>query len=243
MRGLIAAISLILAAPMVAADYTPPPQHTAEYTIDKGPLTVARATTKFYPAGESGYLYRLHVRTTGVARLFSGAHIRERSQGRITDNGYRPRRYTYNRIGGDDPERAQLRFNWHAGRVRGNGDGSDWKFAIPDGTLDRVVSPLQLMHDLAVDGETPRRMTYHIADDGELKSYEVEVNSRESVRTAAGRFDAVKVVRRSEDGERETVLWCAPSLDYLPVKIAQREEDEDTLELELESVDGLSGDS
>jgi hypothetical protein len=242
MRAITAAIALALVAPLAGADYTPPPQHTAEYTIEKGPLTVARATTKFYPAGTSGYLYRLHLRTTGLASLFSGTQIRERSQGRITDSGYQPRRYVYSRTGGDDPEHARVTFNWNNGRVSNKAGEADWDLSIPDGTLDRVVSPLQLMHDLAVDGEQKRRMTYHIADDGELKSYQVRIGARESVRTAAGRFDAVKVVRRSGEGDRETVLWCAPELDYLPVKVVQREEGEDAIELELESVDGLSAD-
>lgn len=238
MRSFISACLLAAIAPLATADYSLPPQHTAEYTLEKGPLTVARATTKFYPAGDTAYLYRLHLRTTGLASVFSDNRLRERSRGRITETGYRPTEYYYRRSGGDEPESARVHFDWQQGRV--NSQGSDeWDLAIPDGTLDRVVSPLQLMRDLSVNGEAAREMTYRIADDGELKSYDVRIGERETVSVDAGKFEAVRVVRQSEDGDKETRLWCAPALDYLPVKMTRIEDDEDEFTLELESVEGI----
>lgn len=240
MRHWIIPWVFLVATGLGAAEYNPPPQHKAEYTIDKGPFTVARATTRFYPAGDSAYLYRLHARTTGIARLFAGMRVRERSRGLITDQGYRPKRYTQHQTGGDKAQSTEIEFDWQQGRVRNKAGEPAWDLKIPKGTLDRLVSPLQLMYDLSVGGESERRMTYHIADDGELKSYTVRIGERREVVTPAGRFEAVQVVRRSSNGKRETRLWCAPALAYLPVKITQREDDEDDLTLLLESVDGLS---
>ncbi len=237
----LTACLVLVAANLASAEFTPPPKHTAEYTIAMGPLTAARVTTRFYPAGESAYLYRLHARATGIVSLFAGEHLRERSRGRITDNGYQPQQYV-SRRSGDDDKRAELEFDWQERRVRSNSGEPSWDLAMPEGTLDRLVSPLQLMHDLSVGGESERRMTYHIADDDEIKSYEVEIGQRDDVATPAGRFEAVQVVRRSDDGDTETRLWCAPALDYLPVKISQREDGEDKVTLRLESIDGLSPD-
>ena len=241
MRYLITTLICLVTLPAAVADYSLPPKHEAEYVIDKGPLTVARATTRFYPAGEDRYLYSLYLRTTGMARFFAGTRIRERSHGRLTETGYRPNKYTYHRTGDDKARRAELAFDWEQGHVRNKVDEPAWDLDIPDGTLDRVVSPLQLMRDLTVGGEEQRRMTYRIADGGELKTYAVTIGERETITTGEGRFEAVRVVRRSEDGDRETILWCAPKLAYLPVQVTRREADEDTITLELESVSGLEG--
>jgi hypothetical protein len=55
----------------------------------------------------------------------------------------------------------------------------------------------------------------------------------ERVRTAAGRFNAVKLERvRDDDSGRRTLLWFAPELDYTLVKMIQDNGD-DEYELEL----------
>lgn len=243
MRRLIAALLTTLclsaAAPAATADtFTPPPDYTAEYEINKGPLTLGRATLKFARLGTDGYLYRLYTRPTGMASLFTDASIRERSRGRITEDGFRPEQYVYNRTGDDRARRAELTFDWERGRVHNDVGDHPWNLRIPEGTLDRVVSPLQLMHDLTeLDGRD--QLTYRIADGGELKTYTIHIRGEETVETPAGRFRALKVVRTAEDGDRETRLWCAPALSYLAVKVEQWEADDGSTELLLTEVSGL----
>lgn len=238
MRRLLLALTLLLATAGAAAEFTAPPDYRAEYELNKGPLTLGRATLEFQRLAGERYLYRMYTRPTGMASLFYDDRIHEHSRGRITADGFRPERYVYRRSGDDKAREAELTFDWEANEVFNDVGDHPWHLDIPPDTLDRVVSPLQLMHDLAERGDRDT-LTYRIADGGKLKTYTLSIAGEETVDTPAGRFRTLKVVRRDEDGERETRLWCAPALGYLAVKVEQWEEDDGTVELLLREVEGL----
>lgn len=221
------------------ADFTPPPDYTASYDLDKGPLTLGEATLSYRGTDSGHYTYRMHTYAVGIASVFYSGEIHELSEGRITETGFRPERYVYHRTGDSHAKHAELRFDWDRGRVVNDVGDHPWSMKIPPGTLDRVVSPLQLMHDLTeLDGRDS--LTYRIADGGKLKTYHISVAGRERVDTPAGRFDTVQVVRRSSDGDRVTRLWCAPALHYLAVKVEHSDEDDGTFDLVLTKLQGMS---
>ena len=80
-------------------------------------------------------------------------------------------------------------------------------------------------------------MMYAIADGGKLKTYDIHVRGEEVIETPAGQFETVIVAR--EGDERSTTMWCAKSLNYLPVKIQQIEADGNRFSAELSQVKGL----
>jgi hypothetical protein len=49
----------------------------------------------------------------------------------------------------------------------------------------------------------------------------------------AGTFETVKITKVRKNKNRETFIWCAPALNYLPVRIWQREKDDIEYESEL----------
>ena len=221
------------------AEFTPPPDYTAHYDLRKGPLTLGEAKLSFNRTDDSRYAYRMHTYPVGIASVFYGGEIHELSEGRITKSGFRPDHYVYHRTGDSHAKHAELHFDWSKGRVRNEVGDHPWSMKIPPGTLDRVFSPLQLMHDLSeLNGRDT--LTYRIADGGKLKTYHISVTGHEDVDTPAGRFDTVEVVRRSADGERVTRLWCAPALDYLAVKVEHSDEDDGTFDLVLTDLHGMS---
>lgn len=230
--------ALTVAIGGAAADTGVPPSFEARYELRKGPLTLGEARLRFERQGDGRYRYRMHTRPVGVTRLVYSAEVREVSEGRIVAGGFRPDRYRYERTGDDRAREAELRFNWGDGEVVNDVADRPWRMGIPPDTLDRVVSPLQLMHDLAADGaEDP--LTYRIADGGELKTYRLEVEGRETVSVPAGRFEALRIVRHDTDSDRETRLWCAPELGYLAVQVEQHEDGERNFHLVLADVEGI----
>lgn len=228
----------LLVCPALAAAYEPPPEFTARYELSKGPLTLAEARVEFRRPAPGRYRYEVHTQAVGLARLFYKGEIDEVSEGRITDSGFRPERYRYERTGDDRARTAELRFDWEAMQVVNDIANRPWRLDITPATIDRVTTPLQLMYDLTVGGADDT-LTYRIADGGELKSYTVHFEGEEIIETPAGRFRTVKVVRRDEDGEREFRLWAAPELHYLPVRIEQWEEDDGTFTLNLSELEGM----
>lgn len=236
--ALLAALTLFPAHAAAADHDGAPPPFEARYELRKGPLTLGEARLTFERPEEGRYRYRMHTRPVGVTRLLYSAEVREVSEGRIVATGFRPERYHYRRTGDDDAREAELRFDWEDGEVVNDVADRPWRMQIPADTLDRVVSPLQLMHDLAADGSTTP-LTYRIADGGELKTYRLEVEGRETVSVPAGRFEALRIVRHDTDSDRETRLWCAPELDYLAVQVEQWEDGDRSFRLVLADLEGI----
>ena len=96
-----------------------------------------------------------------------------------------------------------------------------WQLKIEQNTLDKLVYQLALMSDLA-DNKT--LLNYRIADGGKLKDYKIKILDEEIITTPLGRINTIKLTReRVRSKGRETTLWCAPALNYLPVKLEHTE--------------------
>ena len=84
-----------------------------------------------------------------------------------------------------------------------------------------------------------RRVEYTVADGGRrLKHYVLAGIGEERIETA---LDARHHRRRRErtDSNRETTLWCARALGFLPVKIAHVERDGAALTIRIDSLSGI----
>lgn len=222
--------------------FEPPPAFSARYDVRKAGLTLGHARLRFRRPAESRYLYRLSIRPSRIAGLFYSSTVREMSIGRIQADGFRPDVYRYNRSGGDDEREAELRFDWDTLRVVNDIEDRPWRMDITRDTIDRVISPLQLMHDLTErDGDD--ELVYRIADGGTLKTYVLRIGERTTVDTPAGRFEALTIRRSDTDSDRETTLWVAPALGYLAVQVEQREDGDRNFRMVLNTVDGLPADT
>lgn len=196
-----------------------PQTFSARYEVTYSSLTLGEARVDYRQIGSDRYRYSSHIKPLGVAALLLRSEIIEVSQGSIEDDGFRPDRYEYRRTGRNS-KRADLVFDWKHMKVIDSVSGDPWKMAIPDDTLDRMVSQLQLMHDLAVH---EKDLTYLIADGGHIKEYTLRIVGRERLNTPLGTYDTLKIVRVSDSDKRATTFWCAAALDYLPVRVDHRE--------------------
>jgi len=247
MRALISTLlglclALVLTGGRALADteaFTAPGDFTATYELKRAGLTVGQADLRYRRVTEDRYSYRLYTRATGLARLIYSSRVRERSAGLITENGFRPDIYRYVREGGDDDREAELRFDWDALEVVNDIAEYPWRMDITHDTIDRVISPLQLMHDLHERDAQTDTLVYRIADGGRLKTYLLSIEEREVIDTPAGRYEALRIRRRDTDSDRETVLWCAPALEYLAVQVEQWEDGSRSARLVLAGLDGL----
>jgi len=241
--GWAMALGLLLtsiATPVAPADIEAPPAFSARYDVRKAGLTLGHAELRFRRPAPTRYLYRLSIRPNRLAGLFTSSRVREMSIGRIRAEGFRPDVYRYTRSGGDDERRAELRFDWDAMRVVNDIANRPWRMAITPDTIDRVISPLQLMHDLAHRDANDDTLVYRIADGGRLKTYELTVGETTPVETPAGRFEARTIRRSAADSDRVTTLWVAPALRYLAIQVEQREAGDRNFRMVLSEIDGLA---
>jgi hypothetical protein len=133
-------------------------------------------------------------------------------------------------------------FDWRNRSVHIDDRVHPWDLEIEDSTLEKHVYQVQLRLDLL---QNPKQKTFNylIADGGRLKHYQIKRLEQETITTPLGSINTVKFKRqrdRDSDKDRETTLWCAPELNYLPVKLEHIEKDGTKFTAVLRRVEGIS---
>lgn len=202
-----------------AADYEP---FIARYALTTQGAKIGETDWSVKPAAAEGFVYESRTVATGIFGLVNRAVIVERSEWRIRDGRLQPLSYAYSRSGGDKERNVAVNFDWQNDQVENTAEGHSWRMPLPEGTLDKLSYVLVLMAELAGDRT---EFSYRIADGGRLKTYQLRVEGEERIDTALGPMDTVVVRRLRNSEDRETLLWCARSLGFLPVMIEHRERD------------------
>lgn len=159
----------------------------------------------------------------GVFSFFKPDVIEETSVWKLVNGRVTPQRYRYQRTGGKKDKFLQMQFNWHEQQVSIDDREHPWELDIETGVLDKLVYQISLMRDLSQGIE---QVDYLIADGGRLKTYQITVLGKETITTPMGQIDTIKLTRhREKPNDRETTLWCAPALNYLPVKLEHVEDE------------------
>ncbi|MDX1515031.1 MAG: DUF3108 domain-containing protein, partial [Gammaproteobacteria bacterium] len=212
-----------------------PMPFVARYSLTTHGATIGETEWSVRAVAEGRYAYESRSNAAGVLSLISDEEIVERSEWTLTDGMLRPMNYSYRREGGKKDRTILVDFDWENMQAKNTAKGRTWRMPVPDGTLDKLSYVLVLMADLAAEKS---ELQYLVADGGKLKTYELQREGNERLETALGVFDTLKVRRLRNSEDRETLLWCARELNYLPVKIEHKERD-GTLLMHIQSVEGL----
>jgi Protein of unknown function (DUF3108) len=231
LRNCLTLTCLLLAASLCGAvPAAQLPDFSASYELRLGSLRIGTSSIRLENRADGSYLYESSSTPTPLVSWLLKDKLHETSIGTLTDNGVRPDEYHYSRSGGRKERQAELRFDWKSMTVSNQVEDNRWTMDIPAGTLDKLATQLAMMLALRA-GETD--ISFNIADDGKLKDYRFRVVGEETLELPAGTFKTVKIIKVRENRNRETFIWCAPALNYLPVRIWQREKDDAEYESEL----------
>lgn len=218
---LLFAWGLLTPFPTAAGPVSPTP-FEAEYALYSKGLEVAHIKREFKPLSDGTYVYHSKSHPVGVLALLRDDVITERSHWRRTESGFQPLKYYYEHAGSKEDRNVRINFDWSENIVRMQVNEEHWQMELEPGTLDKMLYQLAMMRDLK-HGTNP--IHYRVADGGKMKTYDFERLGNEDVETPYGDFQTMKVERHRDDTDRETILWCAEKLDYLPVKIINVEPD------------------
>ncbi len=212
-----------------------PPRIDLVYTVLYGSIGLH--------VGESSYRFehaegRFRIETVGEAQgllaLIYRGKLRATSQGRITVTGLQPEEVVIER--GSAEKREAARLDWGKQIVTFKDDSSA---LLPPGTLDLLsfllqfyfVPPGQDQLDLPI--VTPRRLT----------NYRFVRQGNDRVSIALGDFDAQVWSRTAVDkSEAEALVWLAPAVGNVPIKIRVRDPQRGTGELRLTRILAETGD-
>lgn len=214
----------------LAAMAAPLPDFEASYTLEQHNLRIGTARIALHTDAQGQYLYEFHSWPNRWIAWFSDNELHESSRGKLDASGTRPEQYHYQRSGGSE-RTASLSFDWQSMTVTNDVAGSHWEMDIPPGTLDKLATQLDMMIAL---GQGKRDVTYTVADGGTLKEYRYRVVGTETLDLPAGSFETFKVAKLRKDIEQQTLIWFAPALHYLPVRIWRRDGDDEAYQSELE---------
>ena len=190
--------------------------HFAEYKVKIG---VLRGQMKSQLELKNGvYESQSVVQPTGIARIISRGSIVEMATFAVVDGRVRSTTYTGHDTLSRKGQDVSLVFNWANSELDGAADQLQFDRALVSGTVDRASLQYALMADLASDR---LRSEYILQDVGESKVLSISSAGSKVVRVPFGEFNVIGITHRAANSSRETTLWCAPALGFLPVIIEQ----------------------
>ena len=233
----ISVISLTLLATTVsmsghAAELLKP--YNALYKVARNDIGIGKLTFTLARNDQGAFVYESTRMPNAFVSLFKPDVIKERSQCRLQNGSIQPLNYSYSQTGGSKERFVNMTFDWQTNRVTNHVNNKPWSMSIPDNTQDKLGYLLAIMLDVS-RGKTS--MSYHIADGGKLKTYDIRVIGEETLLTSSGKIDTVMIKRiLPKKKKRSTVIWLAKQLGYLPVKIQQNEKNDVVYSMTLTSL-------
>lgn len=224
-----------LAAGILQAGDSVIPEFEASYKV-RASVASGELSMSLTAGADGVYLFRTLTRPRGLVKIFARGEIDEQSHLMFKGNAVVPLDYTLRDTISKDHD-ADYKYDWAAGTVAGIERGESVSGELQPGMLNRAALYLALMLDLS-NGEPPEH--YLLFDRGKLSAYGVEKLGVETIEVPLGQFETVKLVRDSEGSSRSMLLWCAPKLNYLPIRIELIKGDKRISRAELKAVRGLS---
>ncbi len=210
---LLAANTLTMSTAQAAPD-----AFQAAYTVVKSGLTLGEMQSNLNYTATS-YTFLKQTKANGLAALISGDTLTERSTGLKQGPQLRPQEYLYQHKNRRKNKLDQFQFTAPT-QVSGRYQDDNYTLTVPNGTLDPALLELRLMEDVAAN----RPLNYNVTEKGKVKNYRFQRLGQEQVNAPFGQYLCEKIQMTRDNGERQTTLWLAPELGYVPVQIRHNEE-------------------
>lgn len=215
-------LTLVLSLPLpgfalaAGVDPDPPSEFTVTYELRHSSVLLARMERSLRPDTDGAWIYESRSSPAGLLGLVRRDRITERSLWRPVDGRPQPLRYEYHHTGRGNERHVTLDFDWADNSVINELNGHAWRMTLPGPVQDKLLYQYTLSRDLRDDVDELR---YEVADGGGLKVYHFERTGTETLHTRLGPLETVKL--RRIDSDDRTTIWCAPALDYMPVRVEQ----------------------
>jgi hypothetical protein len=221
----------------LASEVTDIPDFSASYSVSLGGIEAGELTRSLTTQTDGKRIFQSETQAKGIFAIFKPEIITETSQWQLNNQYVRPLKYSYVREGGKKDKYMLMNFDWQAKQLHIDDKKRPWSLGLVPKTLDKLVYQIALMLDLQKQQST---FSYQIADGGKIKTYDIIAYGTEKINTAMGEIETIKLKReRSDSKDRQTTLWCAPSLNYLPVQLEHIEKDGTVFIASIKQLDGI----
>ena len=212
------------------------PTYRAVYDAHYQGRRVGRSEFSVIPVDDSigVYEFRSVSRLSGLYRLFVPGPVEEVSTFVFDSGRVRPLSYSLSsgRRGGNDDFRID--FDWEQGIATTTAADLHVTTELVPGILDRGTLQVTLM----LRGDRGPE-NYTLLDKDGLEAHEVRADGDEAIEAPMGEFSTRKLIQQRVSSSRRTLIWSAPELHDLPVRIERQSRGEARAAFHLRSVDWL----
>jgi len=218
-----------------------PPDYTAVYSMVKNDLNIGEYKVTLSRQKNETWLYQSQSKSEGILSLINNTIIKEETTLAKIQGHIKPQTYKYANT--EIKINAHLIFKWKTNSIgfvveekRGSRRANENRgsLRITDETIDNLSLYLRLMSDLKV-GQT--FLSYNVVKNAKILNYRFEILGEENIETDAGNYNTLKLKGSIKESKRSMMIWLAPELHFLPVKILSSEQSEDTFDGPLTSAD------
>ncbi|MBL1319952.1 MAG: DUF3108 domain-containing protein [Methylophaga sp.] len=213
------------------------PDFSANYKVRLNGLSAGELKRALTTNDDGTRTFKSQSQAKGIFAFFKPDLIEETSIWMKKGNNIYPQSYLYQRTGGKKDKYLSLDFDRNNQRINIDNKKQTWSLEAKPNSLDKLSYQLALMLDLE---QQKKEFSYQIVDKGKFKTYDIIILGTEIISTPLGKIETIKLKRkRSSEKRRQTTLWCAPALNYLPVKIEHIEKDGTNFTAELRRLKGF----
>jgi hypothetical protein len=203
------------------------PDFEADYMVSTKSMKVAQLHQQLTTNSDNTRTMATSSKPLGLAKMFAPDLIQEKSNWQEANGQLHPISYAYDRTGGKKEKHITTLFDWTNNQINIDYKGRPYQLPLSPNTFDNLSYQQALINDLVAD---KKELRYSVVDKYRIKQYTLARQGTETITTPFGEFEAIKLVRqriKTEDNkpERQTTLWCAPALNYLPIKLEHIEKD------------------
>ncbi len=204
--------------------------YSAKYAIRSDGETLGHATRKLSHQDDQWKL----ITSAKLSKYFITLRSKEYTEFHLEDSQLiNDRFYSSTKMTFKKARIMEQNFDWQNKLETGKRGKRTWEIPLENQIFDRVSHIIQLRADLLAGKQT---FEYDVSYKGKLHLYSYSKEKEEVLTTKMGELSTVKLVRNKSDDDIFT-LWLSPELNYLPIKIAQYEQDKPDVTLLLESLD------
>ncbi len=201
------------------------------YNIHKGPLKVGSISRRLKIENDGQYTFISRMESSGFAKFLSGSLLLETSKGRIVKDKIIP--YSYRRETDKQDKNYELNFDRKNNLVKRIDVAEGYEEILKEDTFDKLSYQAQMMMDLS--STFNENLKYAIASQKKIVTYDVILIKEKKISTPMGKLKTLVINRKDPNSSKETTVYCAKELDWLPVRIEHTDKKGRSMAAKIES--------
>ena len=201
------------------------------YNIHKGPLKVGSISRSLRIEDDGQYTFISRMESSGFAKFLSGSLLLETSKGRIIKDKIIP--YSYRRETDKQDKNYELNFDRKNNLVKRIDVAEGYEEILKEDTFDKLSYQAQMMMDLS--STFNENLKYAIASQKKIVTYDVILIKEKKISTPMGKLKTLVINRKDPNSSKETTVYCAKELDWLPVRIEHTDKKGRSMAAKIES--------